>query len=133
MSVSRGWFAAGATMAGLGVMTWAFGAHGLQTRVGPELLGVFETGVRYQIYHALALLAVGFAASRWSSGWIRAAGWLFVAGIVIFSGSLYLITLTGERRLGMITPIGGVCFILGWAGLALGALRAGEAAQQGNS
>ena len=130
--MSGGWFAVGAVMAGLGVTAGAFGAHGLQSRVEPELLSVFETGVRYQIYHALALLAVGWGASRWSSRWTHAAGWLFVAGIAIFSGSLYLITVTGERWLGMITPIGGVCFILGWAALALAAFRPGGAAKTGN-
>jgi uncharacterized membrane protein YgdD (TMEM256/DUF423 family) len=117
------WFIAGALAAGLAVVLGAFGAHGLKGRVDAGLLAVFETGVRYHVYHALALLAVGLAAGRWSSPWIGAAGWLFLAGIIVFSGSLYLMTLTGARWLGAITPIGGVAFILGWACLALGVWR----------
>jgi uncharacterized membrane protein YgdD (TMEM256/DUF423 family) len=122
--MTTGWFVVGAVLSGLGVILGAFGAHGLKTRVTPDLLVIFETGVRYQMYHALALLALGLAAARWSSPWFNAAGWLFVAGIVIFSGSLYVMTFTGARWLGAITPLGGLAFILGWAALALGALRA---------
>ena len=122
--MTTGWFAVGAVAAGLGVILGAFGAHGLRSRVTADLLVIFETGVRYHMYHALALLAVGLAAARWNSGWFNAAGWLFVAGIVIFSGSLYAMTFTGARWLGAITPLGGLAFILGWAALALGALRA---------
>ena len=88
------------------------------------MLAVFETGVRYHLIHALGLLAVSWAASRWPSVWVGAAGWLFIAGIVFFSGSLYLLAITGTRWLGAITPIGGVCFLIGWAALATGALRA---------
>ena len=101
----------------------AFGAHGLKSRLGPDMLAVFETGVRYQLYHALALLAVGWAAARWSHPLINASGWAFGAGIVLFSGSLYLLALTGIRSLGAITPLGGLAFIAGWACLALGALK----------
>jgi uncharacterized membrane protein YgdD (TMEM256/DUF423 family) len=122
--VGRRWFVAGALAAGLGVVLGAFGAHGLRSRVTPELLAVFETGVRYQMYHALALLAVAWAAGRWPAGRFAAAGWLFVTGIVLFSGSLYLMTLTGTRWLGAITPFGGVALIAGWAVLGLAALRA---------
>jgi len=118
------WFATGAALAGLAVILGAFGAHGLKARVDPGLLVVFETGVRYHMYHALALLAVGLAAGRWASAWIGAAGWLFLAGIAVFSGSLYLMTLTGVRWLGAVTPIGGVALILGWVALAIGVLRA---------
>jgi len=117
------WFAAGAALACLGVVLGAFGAHGLRARVTPELLAVFETGVRYHMYHALALLAVGWQVDRGGANLAGAAGWLFVAGIVIFSGSLYAMTLTGARWLGAITPLGGVCFIAGWALLAVAALR----------
>jgi uncharacterized membrane protein YgdD (TMEM256/DUF423 family) len=117
------WFATGAALALLAVILGAFGAHGLKGRVEPDLLAVFETGARYHMYHALALLAVGLAAGRWSSPWLRVAGWLFLAGIAIFSGSLYLMTLTGARWLGAVTPIGGVALILGWAALLLGVLR----------
>lgn len=119
------WFAAGALAAGVGVALGAFGAHGLKERVPADLLAVFETGVRYHMYHALALLAVGWAASRWPGGWTQAAGWLFLFGIVVFSGSLYVMTLTGARWLGAVTPIGGVCFLLGWAALVTAAVRGG--------
>lgn len=117
------WFAIGAALAGLGVVLGAFGAHGLKARVTPELLAVFETGVRYHMYHALALLAVGWQVERTGSAAATAAGWLFVAGIAIFSGSLYAMTLTGARWLGAVTPLGGVCFIAGWALLAVAAIR----------
>jgi uncharacterized membrane protein YgdD (TMEM256/DUF423 family) len=119
------WFATGAVMAGIGVVLGAFGAHALKARVSADLLQVFETGVRYQLYHALALLAVAWAASRWPGPWVNAAGWLFTAGIVVFSGSLYLLVATGTRTWGAITPVGGLCFIAGWASLALAALRSG--------
>jgi uncharacterized membrane protein YgdD (TMEM256/DUF423 family) len=102
----------------------AFGAHALRARLGPELLGVFETGVRYQMYHALALVAAAWVVNRWPgplAGW---AGWLFVAGTVVFSGSLYALALSGIRWLGAVTPLGGVCFLAGWICLALAAGRA---------
>jgi len=121
--MQSGWFAVGAVAAALAVGLGAFGAHGLKSRVSADLLVVFETAVRYHMYHALALLAVGWAATRWTNGWIGVAGWLFLAGIVIFSGSLYVLVLSGQRWLGAITPIGGLALILGWLSLALGALR----------
>ena len=117
------WFATGAVLCGVGVVLGAFGAHGLKDRLAVDMLAVFETGVRYHLVHGLALLAVGWAASRWPNGWVGAAGWLFVAGIAIFSGSLYLLAVTGARWLGAIAPIGGVCLIGGWVVLAVGALR----------
>ncbi len=117
------WFAAGAVMCGLGVLLGAFGAHGLRGRVTPEMLAVFETGVRYHLVHGLALLAVAWATTRWPNTWISASGWLFVAGIVVFSGSLYLLSITGVRWLGAITPIGGLCFVAGWLILTLSAMR----------
>lgn len=123
MSAGAGWVAVGATAAGLGVVLGAFGAHGLRSRVSPEMLVVFETGVRYHVYHALALLAVGLAAARWESTLLSAAGWLFVVGIVVFSGSLYLMTFGGPSWFGAITPLGGLAFILGWAALAFAAWR----------
>jgi len=104
----------------LGVAAGAFGAHALRARVPADLLAVFETGARYQMYHALALLAVALIASRAPSGAVRAAGWLFTAGIVVFSGSLYALALTGVRVLGAVTPIGGLCFLAGWVALAAG-------------
>ncbi|MDE0755990.1 MAG: DUF423 domain-containing protein [Woeseiaceae bacterium] len=118
------WFAVGAFAAAIGVTLGAFGAHALKLRVTEDLLAVFETGVRYQMYHALALLAVAWAATRWPGPWINASGWLFTLGILIFCGSLYLMTFTGVRWLGAITPIGGLCFILGWIAMAVAALRA---------
>jgi uncharacterized membrane protein YgdD (TMEM256/DUF423 family) len=101
----------------------AFGAHGLKARVAADLLAVFETGVRYHMYHALVLLAVGWAVSRNPVGVLNTAGILFVVGIVLFSGSLYLMTLTGARWLGAITPLGGLAFLIGWVLLAWGASR----------
>lgn len=114
-------FFVGSLLAALAVAAGAFGAHGLRGRVSPEMLAVFETGVRYHLIHALALLGVAWAATRWGSRAIPAAGWLFVAGILLFSGSLYAMTLTGIRGLGAVTPFGGVAFIGGWILLAWGA------------
>ncbi len=108
----------------LSVALGAFGAHGLEARLSAEFLRTFETGVRYQFYHTLALLAVVVAIGRWPSSSLPViAGWLFIAGIVVFSGSLYLLVMTGTRWLGAITPIGGVAFIAGWLLLALAAWR----------
>jgi uncharacterized membrane protein YgdD (TMEM256/DUF423 family) len=121
--MARGWLATGAVAAALGVAAGAFGAHGLRARVDPELLAAYEVGVRYHMYHALGLLAVAWVADRWAGRWAGAAGWLFVGGIVIFSGSLYLLVLTGERWLGAVTPIGGIALMLGWLALALAAIR----------
>jgi uncharacterized membrane protein YgdD (TMEM256/DUF423 family) len=111
-------------LAFLAVAAGAFGAHGLRGRVSADLLEVFETAARYHVYHAIGLLAVAWAASRWPGPATTAAGWLFVAGIVLFSGSLYLMTFTGIRWLGAITPLGGAAFLAGWAALAWAALRA---------
>lgn len=119
--VDRAFSCIGGVLGALGVAAGAFGAHGLKARVSPEMLAVFEAGVRYHLIHALALLAVAWASTRWESPVIRTAGWLFVAGILLFSGSLYAMCLTGVRMLGAITPIGGVAFIAGWLLLAWGA------------
>jgi uncharacterized membrane protein YgdD (TMEM256/DUF423 family) len=116
--VERAFFALGAISAGLAVALGAFAAHGLRGRLSPEALTTFETGARYHMYHALALLAVAWAAARWPGAASTAAGWLFVAGTVLFSGSLYLLATTGVRALGAITPLGGLAFILGWVALA---------------
>ncbi|MBK7831954.1 MAG: DUF423 domain-containing protein [Gemmatimonadetes bacterium] len=102
----------------------AFGAHALRARLEPRLLEVFQTGAQYQMYHALALVGVAWVASRWPGALSTASGWLFVAGTVLFSGSLYAMALTGVRALGAITPLGGVCFIAGWVALALAVMRA---------
>lgn len=114
----------GALSAGISVAAGAFGAHALREKVEPRLLEVFQTGAQYQMYHALALVAVGLFASRWPSTMINSAGWLFLAGTCFFSGSLYAMTFTGIRALGAITPIGGVCFIAGWVCVALAAAKA---------
>jgi uncharacterized membrane protein YgdD (TMEM256/DUF423 family) len=111
-----------ASVAGfLGVALGAFGAHALKTRLAPEMLAVFETGVRYQMYHAFALLAAAWAWARWPARTFAVAGGLFVAGIIFFSGSLYLLAFTGVRALGAITPLGGLAFLGGWLCLAWGA------------
>lgn len=125
-------FTAGAIAALLAVALGAFGAHALRDRLTPDLLAVFETGVRYHFYHALALLAAAYAASRWPDGAVAVAGWLFIAGILLFSGSLYLLAVTGTRWLGAITPLGGVAFIAGWAALAWTAFTAATASSRIN-
>lgn len=122
--MATGWFAAGSVLCGLGVALGAFGAHGLRGRLSGEMLAVFETGVRYHFIHALGLFAVSWAASRWPGPLVGAAGWLFVAGILIFSGSLYVLSIGGVRWLGAVTPLGGLCMIAGWGLLAAVALRA---------
>lgn len=112
----------GSLAALIGVALGAFGAHGLRGRLSPDMLAVFETGVRYQMYHALALIVIFEIMARLDGWLIRAAGWLFTAGIVLFSGSLYVLALTGATTLGAVTPLGGVAFILGWACLAFAAI-----------
>ena len=124
--MERLFFVLGAVSALIAVGLGAFGAHGLRTRVTPDMLATFETGARYHMYHALALLAVAWAVARWPGAGAPLAGWLFVAGTVIFSGSLYLLALTGQRWLGAVTPLGGLAFILGWAALARAAWVAGS-------
>ena len=116
-------FAFGSGFALIAVVTGAFAAHALKSRLSPEMFQVFEVAVRYQMYHALGLIAVAWASTQWSSQLVTASGWLFVAGIVIFSGSLYILSLTGSRWLGAITPIGGAAFIIGWGCLLWAAIR----------
>ncbi len=118
--MDRVFFVIGALSAFVAVGLGAFGAHALRSRLTSEMLTIFEVGVRYQMYHALGLLAVAWASSRWPGSAVRAAGWCFVAGTVIFSGSLYLLSVTGQRRLGAVTPLGGLGFIVGWLALAWG-------------
>lgn len=112
--MDRLFFLAGCILAFLGVAAGAFGAHALAERIPPDRLSTFEIGVRYQMYHALALLGIAWAASRWPGGVIHAAGFLFIAGILVFSGTLYGIAFGGPRWLGAVTPLGGLCFLLGW-------------------
>ena len=120
--MDRVFFAVGSFLAFLAVAAGAFGAHALRARVSPDLLATFEVGARYHMYHALALLAVAWTSTRWPGTLVTVSGWLFVLGILIFSGSLYLLSLTGIRWLGAITPIGGVAFLAGWVCLALAPL-----------
>jgi len=108
------WTALGSLFAALGVGLGAFGAHALKGRLSVEDLAIFEVGVRYQMYHALALLFVGFLASKVDSTLIKVAGWAFVLGIVVFSGSLYTLVFTGVRTWGAVTPVGGLAFIVAW-------------------
>jgi uncharacterized membrane protein YgdD (TMEM256/DUF423 family) len=115
---SAHWFTAGSAACGLAVALGAFAAHGLKSRLSPEMLAVFETGVRYHLVHGLALLAVAWASDRWPCRWIGMGGWMFIVGIVVFSGSLYLLSTTGARWLGAITPLGGIAFLTGWGLLA---------------
>lgn len=123
MTLERLFFLAGAVAAFTGVAAGAFGAHALKHRLAPDMLAVFEVGVRYQLYHALALIACAWAITRWPGTLVTAGGWLFIAGIVIFSGSLYALSLSGVRWLGAITPIGGLALIVGWLCLAAAAFR----------
>jgi len=114
----------GAISAAVAVAAGAFGAHALRARLEPRMLEVFETAVRYQMYHALGLFAVAWVLSRSATtGLATASGWLFVAGTVVFSGSLYAMVLTGLRGLGSVTPVGGLCFLAGWGLLAVAAWR----------
>jgi uncharacterized membrane protein YgdD (TMEM256/DUF423 family) len=121
----RTFWTLGCVLGLLAVAAGAFGAHALRARLGADMLAVWETAARYQMYHALALLVVAFAAGRTGGGGWAAAGWLFTAGIVVFCGSLYLLAFTGTRWLGAITPIGGLCFLAGWAALLLAGMRQG--------
>jgi len=107
-------FAAGSIFAGLGVIFGAFGAHALKASLSPKMLDTFETGIRYQMYHGLGLLALAWAISRWPERRLVPAAWLLLAGTVVFSGSLYLLVLTGARWFGAITQFGGVALIAGW-------------------
>jgi uncharacterized membrane protein YgdD (TMEM256/DUF423 family) len=123
--MDRSLFVAGALSAAVGVAAGAFAAHGLKARLTPDMLAVFETGARYQLFHALGLLAAAWAAQRWGTGTAVWGGWLLLAGTVLFSGSLYLLAVTGVRWLGVVTPFGGVAFVVGWVLLALAAWRGG--------
>lgn len=141
MAQGRLWILAGGLLAGLAVAAGAFAAHGLSTYFADKYAGQertvagspvpaaqkyladFKTAAEYQMYHALALIAVGLLAQRQPtpSPWLTVAGWSFLAGIVLFSGFLYVLTISGETRLGMIVPLGGSAFLVGWTFLALGA------------
>lgn len=121
--MDRLFFALGSLSALIAVALGAFAAHALKGRLDADLLAAFETGVRYQMYHALALLAVGWAHTRWPGAALTVSGWLFVAGMVLFSGSLYALSLSSARGWGAITPIGGIAFLTGWICLAWAAWK----------
>lgn len=121
--MERTWFALGAVLAAASVATGAFAAHGLKERLSSDDLETFQIAARYHMYHALALLAVAYAATRFGGGLVSASGWLFLAGIILFSGSLYLLAVSGVKVLGAVAPLGGAAFLAGWACLALAAWR----------
>tara|TARA_B100001250_G_C19624006_1_gene710705 strand:+ start:348 stop:722 length:375 start_codon:yes stop_codon:yes gene_type:complete len=117
------WIIIGSALAALAVAIGAFGAHGLKSRVSADDLVIFETGVRYQMYHSLALILLGLIGVNFQSNIVQLPAILFLAGIIIFSGTLYLIPLTGLRWFGAITPIGGTALILGWIVLIFNFIR----------
>jgi uncharacterized membrane protein YgdD (TMEM256/DUF423 family) len=116
-------FAAGSVLGFLAVMLGAFAAHALKSRLSADMLEIFEVGVRYQMYHSLGLLGVAWASAHWPQSSANTAGWCFLLGIFVFSGSLYVLSLTGLRWFGAITPLGGLAFLIGWLLLAWAAWR----------
>jgi len=131
---ARAFLALGSLAGFLGVALGAFGAHALKTRLTPDLLAIFETGVRYQVYHALALILVALGLQLWgSSRSLIWAGWLFASGLLIFSGSLYLLCFSGVRAWGAVTPLGGLCLLAGWLALFLSAWQKTETEHPKNS
>lgn len=116
-------FVLGSLSGFLSVAAGAFGAHGLKNKLTPEMLAIFETAARYQMFHALALLASAWAVSQFHPGMARSAGWFFFLGSIIFSGSLYVLVFTGVKAWGAVTPLGGLLLLAGWLMLALSALR----------
>ena len=117
------WLMLGAAYGFMAVAMGAFGAHALKARLSAEMLAVWRTGVEYQMYHALALLLLGVLARQLPSANFNAAGWCFAAGVLLFSGSLYVLALSGVRVLGAVTPFGGLLFLAGWVLLAWSATR----------
>lgn len=117
-----------ALLGGLAVIIGAFGAHGLKKTLSVQALETYQTGVSYHFYHVMALIAVAlWCKLTQASVWLDVSAYLFIAGILLFSGSLYLLAISGIRWLGAITPLGGVCFILGWCALAFSAVKEGSA------
>jgi|TARA_B100001105_G_scaffold173862_1_gene140137 uncharacterized membrane protein YgdD (TMEM256/DUF423 family) len=114
----KNWIILGASLAALAVVLGAFGAHGLKNKVSPENMLIFETGIRYHMYHALGLICLGILGFHYSANVIQLPAVLLSIGILIFSGSLYILVLTGLRWMGAITPIGGAALITGWVLLA---------------
>jgi uncharacterized membrane protein YgdD (TMEM256/DUF423 family) len=121
--VGRALIGAGALLGFIGVAAGAFGAHAIRARVSADRLDNWKTAADYQLWHALATIASGLITVRWASGAAAVAGWCFVGGVVVFSGSLYALALTDRRKLGAITPFGGVLFLAGWALLLVAAIR----------
>jgi uncharacterized membrane protein YgdD (TMEM256/DUF423 family) len=123
LNLERLFFTSGAILALVSVAAGAFAAHGLKSRLSPEMLATFELAARYQMYHALALIVCAFAWTRWPGPAVSVAGALFFAGIVLFSGSLYVLSLSGVRWLGAVTPLGGTAWLIAWGALAWAAIR----------
>jgi uncharacterized membrane protein YgdD (TMEM256/DUF423 family) len=121
--VGRVLFGVGAVLGFVGVAAGAFGAHAIRARVSAERLDNWKTAADYQLWHALATVAAALIAVRWASGAAAAAGWCFVVGVLVFSGSLYALALTDRRTLGAVTPLGGVLLLAGWALLVVAAIR----------
>lgn len=119
--MDRIFFLLGVSSAFISIAAGAFGAHGLKNRLSPEMLAVFEVAVRYQMYHSFALIASAWAIAKWQSPLVTTGGWLFVIGIILFSGSLYALSLSGAVGLPWITPLGGIAFLAGWICLGWGA------------
>jgi uncharacterized membrane protein YgdD (TMEM256/DUF423 family) len=116
----------GSLNAALVVMLGAFGAHGLKVKITADMLAVYQTAVHYHLFHALGLLAVGLVATQITdSAWLKWSGWLMLAGIVLFSGSLYLLSVSGWRGLGMVTPFGGLAFIAAWIVFVIAIAKSG--------
>jgi len=121
--MNRTFVSLGAWLAFVAVALGAFGTHSLRGKISDANLDVWHTAVQYHLFHAVALIAVGLVAAHANNKLIRNAGWLFVAGIAVFGGSLYTLALTDVKVLGAITPLGGLCFLGGWACLAVGASK----------
>ena len=126
MSTSRALILAGGILGLMGVVAGAMGVHALRVVLDAKALSTFETGVRFQMYHALALLAVGTLAGRWKTGFVKLSGVLFTAGVVLFSGSLYILAITGIGVFGAIAPLGGLSLMAAWTSLIVGAIRQRE-------
>ncbi len=123
MAPERIFFAAGSILALIAVAAGAFAAHGLKARIGADALATFELAARYQMYHAIALTLCAFAWTRWPGPAVGLAALLFFVGILLFCGSLYVLSLAGVRWLGAVTPLGGTAWLIGWVALAWAAIR----------